>query len=53
MRVAIFIARVAVGIMLAVIVLYVIAPALQGYHLGCDALIDHSRIIRLGIEWCK
>jgi hypothetical protein len=28
-------------------------PAVQGYHLGCDVLIDHLRLVRLGLEWCK
>lgn len=27
-------------------------PALQGYHIGCNAS-DSLKLIRLGFEWCK
>ena len=32
---------------------WMVLPAVQGYHLGCNPLIDHERVVRLGIEWCK
>jgi hypothetical protein len=42
------------GIALGLLIFYLLQPLTDGYHLGgCNALIDHFRIIRLGLEWCK
>lgn len=43
-----------IGLVLLVVVLIAWGiPIARGFHLGCNGWVDHQRMVRLGIEFCR
>ncbi|HET9721125.1 MAG TPA: hypothetical protein VFP55_13675 [Solirubrobacteraceae bacterium] len=40
------------GLVLLVVVLYIAAPAFNGYHVGYNVMTDHECLSRV-VQWCR